>query len=927
VGQALAAVLRDAARGGGSVAHKALYAFTACVLRPLDRSGNEAARAAAVMNRARMWLHGEHRELWAAVLRMGGRKASGRNRGNVKRRSEEAAEVRLPPTAPHRDPAPAELDSGTKRRVLRLTRLGRLSKAASALSASPIAAVNDDTARELAEKHPSAGRPDVLPAAQRPDPASEAEVWQAIRSFAPGSAPGPSGLRAQHLRELVAAHWPLLAAATELVRLWARGDLPADARPTFCGAALIGLQKPDGSLRPIAVGETLRRLTAKVLATRVSVEAASTLGRRGQLGVAVKGGAEAAVHLARRVLARMEVAEEPAALIKIDFKNAFNAIDRGAVLAAVALDFPVLLPWAVACYGAPSSLVLGAGAEARFIASRCGVQQGDPLGPLFFSLALSRVSLAVREALHEAGHRLAVEAFYLDDGVLGGSFAALDVAIDVLRTVGPQVGVVLNLRKCEVVSPLASLSAAKVHFADVCPVLPASDWCLLGAPCGDAASREDFVRARLALDSTILGRLPELDDAHCAFALLRSCASYGLGVHYMRLSGALGFEAFDADVITTVHRIVGALPQACTPQIRLPVSMGGLGLRSCAEHAPTAYVVSAVAALRLREVVSHHSFPLGDDWALAHAVDHPRLAAVPSVRAMARDIVQSGVVDSVSQRVLSLARDTEVFESLFANASRLDRARLQDLRGPWAGAWLSAVPSTDFGQWLPSRDFVVMVRLRLGLDLWPGVASCPAGCGRPSDATGVHALTCMHGGAKTTVHDRLARAIDGIASHALWKPLREARPFVDGGLRCDVLFRCGPDGRATAIDVAVTHPQIRENLDEACRVPGGAPTSYETKKNEKYGPSTPAGLKFVPVVFSSFGSVGRSGHALLQQLAVAWGRRARLPPAKAIELVSHRISAVHAQAVASILSRHDTTATCFADDVPLPPPSFDPRDE
>jgi hypothetical protein len=34
-------------------------------------------------------------------------------------------------------------------------------------------------------------------------------------------------------------------------------------QPVFCGASLCALSKKDGEIRPIAVGETLRRLVAK----------------------------------------------------------------------------------------------------------------------------------------------------------------------------------------------------------------------------------------------------------------------------------------------------------------------------------------------------------------------------------------------------------------------------------------------------------------------------------------------------------------------------------------------------------------------------------------------------------------------------------------------------------------------------------------
>ena len=55
------------------------------------------------------------------------------------------------------------------------------------------------------------------------------------------------------------------------------------------------LRKPDEGVRPIAIGEVLRRLAAKACFQSIKEAAASFL-RPGQLGVAVRGGAEGIVH-------------------------------------------------------------------------------------------------------------------------------------------------------------------------------------------------------------------------------------------------------------------------------------------------------------------------------------------------------------------------------------------------------------------------------------------------------------------------------------------------------------------------------------------------------------------------------------------------------------------------------------------------------
>src|SRR6202012_504455 len=129
-------------------------------------------------------------------------------------------------------------------------------------------------------------------------------------------------------------------------------------------------------------------------------------------------------------------------VLKVDLRNAFNTVSRESVLAAVAQHFSVLLPYALAAYGAPTSLLFGDSE----VASSSGVQQGDPLGPLFFALALAGARRASGEP-----PELELEGWYLDDGVLGAPAAAVRSAFDALASRLAAVGLVVNPRKCEVV--------------------------------------------------------------------------------------------------------------------------------------------------------------------------------------------------------------------------------------------------------------------------------------------------------------------------------------------------------------------------------------------------------------------------------------------------------------------------------------------
>ena len=77
----------------------------------------------------------------------------------------------------------------------------------------------------------------------------------------------------------------------------------------------------------------------------------------------------------------------------MDLDNGFNTGNQRVLLEEVKTHFPQLYPWVVPCYGQHSHLKFG---DHR-LSSEAGVQQGDPLGPLFFALLLQPVLLKIQD--------------------------------------------------------------------------------------------------------------------------------------------------------------------------------------------------------------------------------------------------------------------------------------------------------------------------------------------------------------------------------------------------------------------------------------------------------------------------------------------------------------------------------------------------
>ena len=156
---------------------------------------------------------------------------------------------------------------------------------------------------------------------------SEEEVRAVVRSFRKGSASGPDGLRPIHLlnmTSIAAGHdrESLLSHLTSFVNLVLSGGVPPPVRHIFFVASLTALNKPDGDIRPIAVGLTLRQLVCKVASRAVRDDLGLMLCPI-QLRVGMSNVAEAAVHATRHFAGHLTPDEM---LVKLDITNAFNSL-------------------------------------------------------------------------------------------------------------------------------------------------------------------------------------------------------------------------------------------------------------------------------------------------------------------------------------------------------------------------------------------------------------------------------------------------------------------------------------------------------------------------------------------------------------------------------------------------------------------------
>jgi len=203
------------------------------------------------------------------------------------------------------------------------------------------------------------------------------------RSFPPGSTGGTDGLTPLHLKDMVmseGASSGLLSGITSLVNVLMEGVVPEVIRPYLFGGRLVALLKKGGGVRPIVVGLTVRRLASKLVSAQASKLLTSTLSPL-QMGVGVPRGVEAVVHATRAFVSDLQPNE---VLVKLDFQNAFNSVRRDTILEVAASQISEAYPYICSSYSGTSNLSY----EGHILPSAEGIQQGDPLGPMLFCLAV-----------------------------------------------------------------------------------------------------------------------------------------------------------------------------------------------------------------------------------------------------------------------------------------------------------------------------------------------------------------------------------------------------------------------------------------------------------------------------------------------------------------------------------------------------------
>ena len=197
---------------------------------------------------------------------------------------------------------------------------------------------------------------------------------------------------------------------------------------------MIPLEKGEGTVQPIGVGEVLRRIMRKCVTMVIKPDVIDASGSI-QVCTGHNSGSEAAIQTMWEIFEH----DNSDAMLLVDVSNAFNALNRAATLHNIRVLCPSIATYAINTYRELSCLFIVGRQELR---SSEGTTQGSPLAmsPYAISLQPLIMQLQVKSA--------ASQCWYANDATGRGSLEDVKTWWDELMVSGPPLGYFPNPQKC-----------------------------------------------------------------------------------------------------------------------------------------------------------------------------------------------------------------------------------------------------------------------------------------------------------------------------------------------------------------------------------------------------------------------------------------------------------------------------------------------
>ena len=412
----------------------------------------------------------------------------------------------------------------------------------------------------------------------------------------------------------------------------------------------------------------------------------------------------------------------------MDIKNAFNSACRQATARAIFQWCPALYRFYKYGYNQPSVLIMGYGDETKHLSSSEGFRQGDPVGPLYFSVVF-RTILPDVVAAAEAE----IQSAYLDDiWLFTKNPNVLEALKAAFATANNPTSLVLHEDKTRVIS-VNDMVEGKIGCE------------MLGSFVGSLELRREFLNAKIDALDVPLSRLRSLPFHH-QYILLRDSISKKL-LHLLRCLDTTGLEPELEQLDTNLWQILNEIQGIdLAPELvhwrraahyHLPRTFGGLGVTSHLHIRDAARTACTTHALRQLQAI----FPDDRRFDDAPPSAQPTFADDRATAKPNADLPkQKELVHEVNEKLLTRRLDTSVCNGASATTHA-------DNSSQTGTAWQQALPHGQH-RFLTDPHMRETLRARFLLHSTLSSSTC-AGCGQ----------TQMHGHEDSCQHNPGRNAI------------------------------------------------------------------------------------------------------------------------------------------------------------------------
>ena len=604
--------------------------------------------------------------------------------------------------------------------------------------------ISDEIKATLEQKHPKAVDPcpEVLLPVTKPPPNEvifeliTPEVVQRSCKHLNGSG-GPTLVDADSWKYFVCSRaygkltHHLADAISGLAKRLCTEAIHPESLQDYIAGRLIPLDKgadKNGHLgvRPIGIGETLRRIVGKsvMMVFKKDVQAA---GGCLQTCTGIRSGIEAAIHATTEAWHNSSTE----ALLQVDADNAFNRLNRRVALHNIQQVCPPIYRFLQNHYQKAARLFMSDTSSQEMFQSDEGCTQGDPAAMGFYALGVKPLVDKLDSCIND---KTCQQSWFADDSSAIGKLKAIRKWWQVLYEEGPKYGYYPKPSKCILIIKSADLLQEATHlFSGTGITISYHGERHLGAAIGSDDFKNHYVSSKVNNWIKDLEQLAEIAMEEPQAALSAYCKCISHRWTYLQRTipkiKTLFMPLEDCIRNTFIPSLIGRQVSDIERKIiSLPVRFGGLGIGNPTETADREYNASKRVTLNLTSLILQQK----QDISLYNSEATAKI-----------------IKDVKSQKETYL---TQKFQDLTeaTDDPHLKRCLvLNQEKG--AGSWLTALPLKHLGYCLNKQEFRDAICLRYG---WR-IPNTPLYCGCGSKNSIDHTLICAKGGYVSMRHNAL----------------------------------------------------------------------------------------------------------------------------------------------------------------------------